>query len=227
LIREARELIEAHIPPATPEQRKNAALAAQQAVLRAGVTSVRSMEHLEQWEALQELDQEGRLKLRIYHALSPEELAEAAGRGITPGCGSSRLWFGQAKLFADGSLGSDTALLHEPYLHKPQDYGLAYLSVEELREKIELAYSHGCDVAIHAIGDKAVTNALDAISAARKKHPGPRRDSLEHVQLVRPQDFHRFLELEITASPQPPFIVTDWDMANKNGDLNDAVTPMR
>ncbi|MDY0093747.1 MAG: amidohydrolase [Candidatus Vecturithrix sp.] len=215
LIREARELIEAHIPPATPEQRKNAALAAQQAVLRAGVTSVRSMEHLEQWEALQELDQEGRLKLRIYHALSPEELAEAAGRGITPGCGSSRLWFGQAKLFADGSLGSDTALLHEPYLHKPQDYGLAYLSVEELREKIELAYSHGCDVAIHAIGDKAVTNALDAISAARKKHPGPRRDSLEHVQLVRPQDFHRFLELEITASPQPPFIVTDWDMANK------------
>ncbi len=134
LIREARELIEAHIPPATPEQRKNAALAAQQAVLRAGVTSVRSMEHLEQWEALQELDQEGRLKLRIYHALSPEELAEAAERGVTPGCGSNRLWFGQAKLFADGSLGSDTALLHDPYLHN-QGHGLAYLSVEELREK--------------------------------------------------------------------------------------------
>ncbi|GAK61385.1 putative metal-dependent hydrolase [Candidatus Vecturithrix granuli] len=215
LIREARELIEAHIPPASLEQRKKAALAAQQEVLRAGVTSVRSMEHLEQWEALQELDQEEQLKLRIYHLLAPEELAEAATRGIVPGYGSDRLWFGQAKLFADGSLGSDTALLHEPYLHKPGDYGLAYLSVEELREKVELAYSYGCDVAIHTIGDKAVSNALDAIGAARKVYPGPRRDSLEHVQLFRPQDLDRFLELQITASPQPPFIVSDWEMADK------------
>ena len=60
-----------------------------------------------------------------------------------------------------------------------------------------------------------MTNALDAIAAARKTHPGPRRDSLEHIQLVRPQDLDRFLELEITASPQPQFIATDWDVANK------------
>ena len=147
LLREARDLIEAHIPPVTLEQRKKAALAAQREVLRFGVTGLRSMERLEQWEALQELDQEDQLKLRVYHLLPPDQLAEAAARGIIPGTGSDRLWFHQAKLFADGSLGSDTALLHEPYLHKPQEYGLAYLTPEQLRENIELAYSYGCDVA--------------------------------------------------------------------------------
>ena len=215
IVREAQYLFEDHIPPSTLEERKHAALAAQEEMLRLGITAIRSMETLEQWEAIAALESEGKLKLRIYHLLPPCELEKAAELGIKAGQGSERLWFGQAKLFADGSLGADTALLHEPYTHKPGEYGIACLTPEEMQHDIELAYRYGCDVAIHAIGDKAVSNALDAIAAARKTHPEPRRDTLEHVQLVRPQDFARFRELDIIASPQPSFIVTDWKMATE------------
>jgi predicted amidohydrolase YtcJ len=215
LLRGAEHLILEHIPPASLEKRKKTALAAQANLLSLGITGIRSMEKFESWEALDALDKEGKLKLRIYHLLPPDEVEEAFSRGIKSGQGTDRLWFGQVKLFADGSLGSDTALLHEPYLHQPENHGLAYLTREELQKNIEFAYSHSCDVAIHAIGDKGVTNALESIAAARQTYPGERRDSIEHVQLLRPQDFALFSEMGVTASIQPSFVATDWEMAMK------------
>lgn len=213
VIREAQSLIQDHIPSASLEKRKQAALKAQQELVHLGITGVHSMEGLEQWEALAELEREAQLKLRVYHLLPPHDIERAVARGIKARQGSDRLWFGHVKLFADGSLGSDTALLHEPYLHKPQEYGIACLTPEELRQNVEFAYRFGYDVAIHAIGDKAVTNALDAIEAARTTHPGEHRDRIEHAQLVRPQDFARFHALGITASLQPCFVSSDWQMA--------------
>ncbi len=93
--------------------------------------------------------------------------------------------------------------------------GIACLDKDMLEEKIKLAYSRGCDVAIHAIGDLAVTNALESIAAARKQYPGDHRDRLEHVQLHRPQDLSLFHELAVVASVQPVFIPTDWEPADK------------
>jgi hypothetical protein len=215
LIREARFLIEDQIPPPTLEERKRAALAAQRQAWRCGITGVHSCETLKEWEALAALEQEGSLKLRIYHLIPPEDLEDAAARGITAGVGSDRLWFGHVKLFADGSLGSGTALLHEPYCDAPMEYGVARLEPEVLTEKIQLAYRQGYDVAIHAIGDRAVTHALEGIAAARKQHPGSHRDRLEHVQLFRPQDLPLFDQLGVVASVQPVFMSTDWATADK------------
>ena len=200
-------------PPLTREDRKKAALAAQEAMLRFGITGVRSMERFECWEALHELDEEEALKLRVYHLLPPEQLDKALSAGLLPRNGSEHLLTGQMKLFADGSLGAATALLHAPYTDAPDEYGIPYMTVEELQKHSESAYQHGFDVAIHAIGDKAVTNALDAIEAARLKYPGAWRDSIEHVQLIRLQDLERFRMLGITASMQPRFIGTDWKVA--------------
>ena len=213
IIREAQQLIEDHIPPLSREDRKQAVLAAQEAMLRFGITGVRSMEGFECWEALHELDQEEALKLRVYHLVRPGQLQQAVSAGLMPGKGSERLWGGQLKLFADGSLGAATALLHEAYADEPDEYGLPFMTREELQKHAESAYQHGFDVAIHAIGDKAVTNALDALEAARKKYPGAWRDSIEHVQLVRPEDLERFRRLGITASMQPRFITTDHKVA--------------
>ena len=71
-------------------------------------------------------------------------------------------------------------------------------------------------MAIHAIGDKAVSNALEAIMAVRKRSPeNHKRDTVEHVQLIRPSDFRLFQELRVTSSMQPPFIVTDWEVATE------------
>jgi len=216
LLREARKLIEAYIPPPTLEERKNAALRAQEEALRFGLTGVHTCERLEHWEAFEALDKEGRLKIRVHHLLPPEELETASQRGILSHGGSNHLWFGHVKFFADGSLGAHTALLHEPYSDSPgEECGIACASLEELQEKAELAYGFGKSVAIHAIGDLAVTNSLEAIAAARRKHPGQWRDRIEHVQLVRPQDLKTFNAMDVTASVQPVFLPTDWRPAEQ------------
>jgi len=215
LFREYRKIIEKHIPPPTLEERKEAALRAQQEALRFGVTGVHSCETLREWEAVAALEAEGKLKLRVHHLLPPEELDPARSRGIELGKGSERLWFGQVKLFADGSLGSGTALLHEPYTDNPSERGLAALTPKELQERIELAYKCGGDVGVHAIGDLAVTNVLHAIGAARMKYPGARRDRIEHVQLMHPDDFTAFRDLGVVASVQPVHLLPDMPVAEK------------
>ena len=213
LIREALDLIEDHIPPLDMEDRKRAALAAQDEALRFGITGVHSCETSREWSALAELVKEGALKLRVYHLIASDELEDAVStqRG---GIDGNRLWSGHVKLFADGSLGSATALLHEPYIGAPTEYGIPCLSPEDLHTQVKAAYRHGYDVAIHAIGDKAVTNALEAVARARKCYPGSgRRDRIEHVQLFRPGDLALFRDLNVTASVQPIFLCTDRGVA--------------
>jgi predicted amidohydrolase YtcJ len=215
LLREARDIIEAHISAPTLEERKQMVLAAQEDALRSGITGVHTCETLKEWEAFAALEAEGKLKVRVYHLLPPDDLAEAAGRGIIAGYGSERLWFNHVKLFADGSLGSGTALMHAPYSDDPGECGIACLEKEILEEKIKLAYSRDCDVAIHAIGDLALSNALESIAAARKQYPADHRDRLEHVQLYRPRDLSLFKDLDVVASVQPVFTPTDWAAADK------------
>jgi predicted amidohydrolase YtcJ len=209
LCREYRKIIEKVIPPPTLDERKAAALRAQAEAHRHGVTGVHTCETLAEWDALAALEAEGKLRIRVHHTLPPEEVEKARARGIEPSKGSDRLWFGNVKLFADGTLGSSTALLHAPYADDAGKTGLECLTVGEMQERIELAYRHGGDVAVHAIGDRATTNVLDAIEAARKRVPGTRRDRIEHVQLMHPADFSRFRTMEVVASCQPVHLHTD------------------
>ena len=86
------------------------------------------------------------------------------------------LWNGHLKLFADGSLGAGTALMHDPYADEPGNSGMHCLSPDELKHYVCQAYKRGFSVAIHAIGDKAGTHALDAIAHGRTQYPGAWRD---------------------------------------------------
>lgn len=215
MLRELRSFVERAIPVPSLEERRQAVLLAQQHALRLGVTGAHTCERYEQWEAFEALDREGALKVRIYHLLWPQDLDEAAANGVRPGHGSERLWAGHMKLYADGSLGAGTALLHEPYTDEPGNTGLEVLSLPQLQEKIELGYRRGYSVGIHAIGDKAVTHCLLAIAAARKAVPGARRDRIEHIQIYRQQDLGLFLEMGIVGSVQPRFVSTDWSVADR------------
>lgn len=215
MLRELRSFVERAIPVPSLEERRQAVLLAQQHALRLGVTGAHTCERYEQWEAFEALDREGALKVRIYHLLWPQDLDEAAANGVRPGHGSERLWAGHMKLYADGSLGAGTALLHEPYADEPGNTGLEVLSLPQLQEKIELGYRRGYSVGIHAIGDKAVTHCLLAIAAARKAVPGARRDRIEHIQIYRQQDLGLFLEMGIVGSVQPRFVSTDWSVADR------------
>jgi len=214
-MKECDHLIKAHIPPLTLEQRKIAVLDAQNKALQKGLTGVHSLEGLSEYAAMADLDRENRLKLRVHHTLPPEDLDPALARGIRPGASTSRLWFQQIKMFTDGSLGSGTALLHEPYSDEPDQYGIEFTTPAQLHEYVRAAYSAGCDVAIHAIGDKALANALNTLESERKGPASAYRDRVEHAQLFTPDDLKRMADLKITASVQPVHLFTDWHVADR------------
>lgn len=214
LIRESREVIEDHLPAPSLSRRMATAKAAQDLVLSLGITGIHTCETLADYAALQALEKEGALKLRVNHLLPPEDITEADLQGISPGNGSDHLWHSHVKLFADGSLGAETAFLHAPY-ETANHCGIACLTTEEMRDHMVNAYRTGRSVAVHAIGDAAVTCALDAMEAARKIIPGPRRDRIEHVQLITDEDIVRMRKMDVTASVQPGFLPTDWKMAEE------------
>jgi predicted amidohydrolase YtcJ len=219
ICREYRKIIEKIIPPPSLAERREAGLLAQREALRHGVTGVHSCETLQEWEALAAVDAQGALKVRVHHLLPPHEVETAIGRGLRLGHGSDHLWWGQVKLYADGSLGSGTALMHEPYADNPGERGLVVMDVPQLRERVELAYRHGGDVGIHAIGDLAVTNCLTAIRAARAAVPGTWRDRIEHVQVLQPSDLAAFRDMGVVASVQPVHLITDRPVAEKKWGL--------
>lgn len=215
LIREAQSLVAEHIPDPNLEQDKAAVMDAQEELLKLGLTGVHTCESLAEWKVLNALESEGRLKLRVHNMVRDHDLDEIAQRGLGPGRGTDRLWLGHVKLFADGSLGACTALLHAPYCDENDNCGLPFYDLDKLKESVSAAYRQGFSVAIHAIGDKAGTNAIDAIAYARKDHPGPWRDSIEHVQLYHPEDLARYKSMDLTASVQPVFVPTDWSVADR------------
>lgn len=215
LLHEARDLILESVPSFDTEKLKEAVQTAHSEALKLGLTGVHSCESLEEWKLLREMDQRGELKLRVHHLVQPYDLAEVDEMGLTWGSGSERLWIGHLKLFADGSMGSATALLYKPYSDDPDNCGIHCLDAEELKENVAAGYQRGLSVAIHAIGDKAGTRALDAFAYGRERYPGPWRDRIEHVQLYRPEDLSRYREMEVVASVQPVFVRSDWSVAEQ------------
>jgi predicted amidohydrolase YtcJ len=215
LLQEYGTILQKIVPPPSATDLQAAALTAQAEAFRRGVTGGHSCERLCHLSALADLERKGLLKIRIHHLLPPEELDAALEQGFGPAKGSDRLWFQQVKFFVDGTLGSATALMHSPYEDIPDECGIECLTPHELQSGIESAYNAGCSVGVHAIGDRALTQALTAIQAARRRFPSARRDRIEHVQLFQPQDLPLFRKLGVTASVQPVHLTSDWPLAQR------------
>lgn len=118
---------------------------------------------------------------------------------------------GPFKLMADGSLNTRTAHCHDPYPNtngQPDAYGLELIPPAKLTELMTYAWKAGLEPAVHAIGDHANSSALDAFQ--RIGCPG----RIEHAQLIRPEDFHRFNLPGLVASVQPQHAVLDRDVAD-------------
>lgn len=111
------------------------------------------------------------------------------------------------KLYADGSIGAHTACMSRPYDDKPDTLGSLALSFGELKDTIESFHAQGAQVAVHAIGDAGVEEALSAVAAALSEGPEPPLSPrLEHLEVVHPLQLHRLVRLGLTASLQPNFI---------------------
>jgi len=183
------------------------------------------MENGKSLSFFQELESKDKLSLRVWQTIAKDNLEDAIRAGLRTGFGSDKLKIGGVKLFADGALGSRTALMFEPYENEPDNLGLEMLSHKELADLVKKASKAGISAVIHAIGDKANYNALQAI----KESNGYKilRHRFEHCQMVRPQDLDLFAELKLIASFQPIHCPNDYEMALKHwGKRNENAYPI-
>ncbi|MGY5011664.1 amidohydrolase [Streptomyces sp. 900105755] len=154
--------------------------------------------------------------VRVSAAVYPSHLDAAVARGlhtgseIGPSGGLVRV--GPLKLFTDGSLNTRTALCRDPYpgLENTEgSHGIEQTAPDELVRLMRRSAAHGIEPAVHAIGDRANTVALDAFEAVRC------RGRIEHAQLLSPEDLPRFAELGVTAGVQPRHATDDRDVADR------------
>ena len=218
IVRESRalDLIQRHIPPPTPEMRKQAILLALDDAAANGVTSVQDNSSWDDFLVYQQLEREGRLKVRITEWLrfdDPVTLLEAH-RAAQPAT-DRMLRTGMLKGFMDGSLGSRTAALLAPYADDPGNSGLPRYQQAQLDAMTKERVAAGFQVGFHAIGDRAVEMALNAFAAAAKDTQDfpARRERIEHSQVVEPQDLSRYKALGVVASMQPSHLLTDMNWA--------------
>ncbi len=124
--------------------------------------------------------------------------------------------FGYLKDFMDGTLGSATAMMFEPFNDEPDKTGLAQMSYEELEARVLAADRRGFQIGIHAIGPKANNWILNAYEKAREVN-GIRdsRHRSEHAQILIEEDIPRFAALGVIASMQPTHCITDKRFAEK------------
>jgi predicted amidohydrolase YtcJ len=179
-----------------------------------GITSVHSCEGLDKFKLFQQLALNYKLKLRICMHPPASETTNMIDAGLYSGYGNEWLRMGGMKYFVDGSLGSQTAEMFEPF-DNLNHCGVAVISEQSLTDQIQYAATHGLSATVHAIGDKANNKALNAFEKIVKvEAPVSLRHRIEHCQILNVSDISRFKKLNIIASMQPIHIADDIELAN-------------
>jgi predicted amidohydrolase YtcJ len=211
LVDAAQALVLARIPQPSLTEVEGELLAGLEALVALGLTEVHDAGvGPAALDAYRRLALEDRLPLRVYAMIDGEaalpalvaELARWVGAGEV-GLLSVRA----VKLFADGALGSRGAALHEDYDDEPGNRGLLLASPEDLAARVRAVSSAGFQPAVHAIGDRAVSEVLRAFEAAGDLRP--LRPRVEHLQIVRREDLPRLEAAGVVASMQPVHAASD------------------
>ncbi len=206
----AMELLTRSIPQPSEVMRSQAFDAAMTYLLERGVTGIHHMGTLEDLDIFNTFRKEGRLRLRVYAAAPLSRWSDTREWIKANGRGDSWMKPGMVKGFVDGSLGSHTAAMEEPFTDAPNDRGLMVNSEYELYDWVRGADRAGLQVAVHAIGDRANRILLDTYERVAKENgERDRRFRIEHAQHLRPQDIGRFATLGVIASMQPYHAIDD------------------
>ena len=156
----------------------------------------------------QRLDEHGGLTLRVWQSVPHETLPSLRALSLRSGIGSNMLRVGYLKVFMDGTLGSQTAWMLD-------GSGVRITSGEELAEIVRRGAAAGFPVAVHAIGDRANREALDAFEQTKDVWgPLGLRQRIEHAQLLAPEDLERFAKIGVTCSVQFSHAPSDRDLAD-------------
>ncbi len=220
----AQEAVQAAIPKPSHDKRKQAIELALADLASHGITSAQDFSGWENFPVYEELEREGKLTVRLSEWLTfddPMEILNSERRSHP--ATDNMLHTGMLKGFMDGSLGSKTAVLLEPYSDDPKNSGIPQYDPAKLNAMTKERVLAGYQIGFHAIGDKGVQMALDAFAEAEKAAKDAKvpaadggtdyRLRIEHAQVTTPQQIVRFKELKVIASMQPNHLLTDMGWA--------------
>ncbi|MEI5685833.1 amidohydrolase [Sphingomonas kyungheensis] len=211
----AQALVAKVVPQPLGKDRNAAFLKAQTILLGYGVTATADMgTTIEDWLTYRRIGDLGGLRVRIMsYGMGVDTTVQIGGTGPTPWLYGDRLKLVGVKLYADGALGSRGAWLKAPYADAPGQSGAGFMSDTVLRNLMSRAAMDGYQVAVHAIGDRANAEVLDAIDEMAQTYKGDRRWRVEHAQIIDPVDLPRFGRYGTIASMQPTHETSDRTMA--------------
>ncbi len=211
----AQGLVAKVVPQPLGKDRNAAFLRAQATLLSYGVTATTDMgTSMDDWLTYRRIGDLGGLRVRIMsYGYGVDTTLQIGATGPTPWLYNDKLKLVGAKLYADGALGSRGAWLKAPYTDAPGQSGAGFLSDTAMRNLMSRAAMDGYQVAVHAIGDRANAEVLDAIDEMAQTYKGDRRWRVEHAQIVDPVDLPRFGRNGIIASMQPTHETSDRKMA--------------
>ena len=212
LLERAVDLVRDRLPEPPAERLAAALLDAQTSAHRLGITGIHNVENRLVYDAFVRLDQTDRLRLRVLFHHPVADLPRLIASGTRSGAGGPWLTEGGVKMFLDGSLGSRTAWMLEPY-EGTSDRGMPITEEATARAAMSLAAANGLASVVHAIGDAAVRRALDLME---ELPPTPVHHRIEHFQCVHPVDLDRAGPKGIVLSMQPAHILADIPLADQH-----------
>jgi predicted amidohydrolase YtcJ len=185
----------------------------------------------------QALHRSRELGVRVLQQIPASNLRHALALGLRSGLGDAWLRIGGIKIFADGSLGSRTASMLQPFMGEPDNWGVPTIDPEEMLEQALAASAGGFTLTVHAIGDRANRDVLNVLAEVRRAESqrlgvqvdtlagdapaagtaaGELRHRIEHVQCIDPSDLPRLAQLGVTASVQPIHATSDMLMVDRH-----------
>jgi predicted amidohydrolase YtcJ len=218
---EATGLLRRAVPAAEADALEHAARAAAAEVHRVGITGIHNFtgaatEGPRAFVTLKRLHERSSLTVRVTTTVPEASLDAAAAAGVRTGLGDAMLRVGALKIFVDGTLGSQTASMLEPFDGQPENCGIRVRTRDELDDLVRRANEAGFWTAIHAIGDRANRDVLDILERHRDAtQRAGARHRIEHVQVIDPDDLPRLARLGVTASMQPIHATADRDTADR------------
>lgn len=217
LIDAAEGYVQRVVPESTREEQALALEAALALLSSYGVTSVHDAGvGVETWELYKLFAEQGKLQARIYGMISGAGsiFDQLSSEGPIHSLYNDRLALRSVKLYSDGALGSRGAALIEDYHDDPGNKGLLFVGQEEMNAMTEKVVAKGYQANIHAIGDAANRQVINALGYAQELYPREdQRNRIEHAQIVALEDIGRFKELSLIASMQPTHATSDKNMA--------------
>ncbi len=217
ILKDAAQSLVYRVMPSPSEEAQDRALqAAVEHAAARGVTMITDMGTWANLETYRRAHARGELAIRVYSVVpiaTWERLAELVS---SEGGGDHRLFWGGAKGFVDGSLGSTTAWFYEPYDDEPGTAGLVVTDTLDLEGLMVAGDSAGLQIIVHAIGDRAIDWLLDAYQRARAANGSrDRRFRIEHTQHLSREAIPRIAEDAVIASMQPYHAIDDGRWAEK------------